>query len=57
MKNQVNEYTKSREEAVCKRFNISSGLLEIWIKKFNQDLTVTKIIKDISDLHHQVMIE
>lgn len=57
IKVKVLEYTKSRDEIVCKRFKITPDLLEQWIRKHQNDSKVQQVLKDISDLHDQAIIK
>lgn len=50
MKARVGEYTKQRDETVCKRFSITSEFLEKWIRKFIDDKKVKEVMDDIEKL-------
>ena len=57
MKARVGEYTKQRDETVCKRFSITSELLEKWIRKFIDDKKVKEVMDDIEKLYQQCIID
>lgn len=53
----VKEYTKSRDEMICSRHKITSDFLEKWIQANMSDPVVKKVLKNIEDLHQQVLVK
>jgi len=57
IKTRVLEYTKLRDEQVCKRAGITPAFLEQWIKKNQSDKKVQDVLRDIEDLHDQAIVK
>ncbi|CDW88771.1 UNKNOWN [Stylonychia lemnae] len=56
-KKTIDEYTDSRDEIIAKKNNISTQMLELWIKKYQADPKVKKIQQDIQNLYDQVTVK
>lgn len=57
IKTRVLEYTKVRDEQICKRAGITPAFYEAWIRKYNDDRKVQQTFADIADLHEQAIIK
>jgi hypothetical protein len=53
----VKDYTKIRDETICRRHGISPDLLEQWVLANKADPQVKNVLKSIDDLHTQLIVK
>lgn len=51
------EYTKVRDDTVCKRLGITPAFLEQWIRQYQNEPKVLEVFKNIEDLQDQALIK
>lgn len=57
VKTRIEALTKSNDEDVAKRHNITPEFLQAWTAKFAKDSKVATVLKDIDDLNDQVFVK
>ena len=57
IKTHIKALTKTIEEDLAKKYNITPEFLQAWIIHYKQDPKVTKFLNDKDDLYDQVFVK
>jgi hypothetical protein len=57
IRTRIDQLTKSNDEDVAKRNNITTEFMKLWIAKYSADSKVQTMLRGIDDLQDQVLVK